>query len=296
MIANSSWINLPVGYNLEDHTNTDSVVSHPSTQSYDFYQAYTDPNVTDKNAYLQKRSGILAQSAPNIGPLFFEEIKGSDGITRQLQYTARMEGSLGVPDGQAITISQYLGRGATSRGRMTIGANLGTVVSTVPYLRDQNDVEAVIKGLENLQTSLKSVPNLVWNFPPPGTTVRDYVNNMIVSYSNRRANHWIGTNKLGTKDGRSSGGDSVVDVNTKVYGTDNLFVVDASIFPGMVTTNPSSYIVVAAEHAAAKILALATSTAQPQYGQCGGSTWNGSFQCATGLTCTAKDAYYSQCL
>lgn len=75
---------------------------------------------------------------------------------------------------------------------MTIQANLGTVVSTVPYLRDQNDVEAVIKGLENLQTSLKSVANLVWNFPPPGTTVRDYVNNMLVSYSNRRANHWIG--------------------------------------------------------------------------------------------------------
>ncbi|KAK1974001.1 fungal cellulose binding domain-containing protein [Colletotrichum cereale] len=296
MISNSSWISLPVGYNLEDHTNTDSVVSHPSTQSYDFYQAYTDPNVTDKNAYLQKRSGILAQSAPNIGPLFFEEIKGADGITRQLQYTARMEGSLGVPDGQAITISQYLGRGATSRGRMTIGANLGTVVSTVPYLQDKNDVEAVIKGIENLQASLKNVPNLVWNYPPPGTTVRDYVNNLVVSYSNRRANHWIGTNKLGTKDGRSTGGDSVVDVNTKVFGTDNLFVVDASIFPGMVTTNPSAYIVVAAEHAAAKILALATSTAQARYAQCGGSTWNGSFQCATGLTCTAKDAYYSQCL
>lgn len=202
---------------------------------------------------------------------------------------------------------------------MTIQANLGTVVSTVPYLRDQNDVEAVIKGLENLQTSLKSVANLVWNFPPPGTTVRDYVNNMLVSYSNRRANHWIGkltpripsqrtpvctsesltenlgkgTNKLGTSDGRSKG-DSVVDINTKVYGTDNLFVVDASIFPGMVTTNPSSYIVVSAEHAAAKILALATSTAQPLYGQCGGSTWNGSFQCATGLKCTVKDSYYSQ--
>ncbi|KZL68600.1 fungal cellulose binding domain-containing protein, partial [Colletotrichum incanum] len=296
MIANSSWINLPVGYNLEDHTNTDSVVTHPDVQFYDFYEAYTDPNVTDKNAYLQKRSGILAQSAPNIGPLFFEEIKGADGITRQLQYTARMEGSLDVPDGKAITISQYLGRGATSRGRMTIGANLGTVVSTAPYLRDKNDVEAVIKGLENLQASLKSVPNLIWNFPPPGTTVRDYVNNMLVSYSNRRANHWIGTNKLGTKDGRGTGGDAVVDVNTKVYGTDNLFVVDASIFPGMVTTNPSSYIVVAAEHAAAKILALATATAQPLYAQCGGSTWNGSFQCATGLKCTVKDSYYSQCL
>lgn len=75
---------------------------------------------------------------------------------------------------------------------MTIQGNLGTVVSTVPYLRDQNDVEAVIKGIENLQASLKNVANLTWLFPEPGTTARNYVNNMLVSYSNRRANHWIG--------------------------------------------------------------------------------------------------------
>ncbi|OLN93072.1 Cellobiose dehydrogenase 6 [Colletotrichum chlorophyti] len=293
MISNSSWINLPVGYNLEDHTNTDTVATHPQVQFYDFYEAYNAPNATEKDAYLQKRSGILAQSAPNIGPLFFEEIKGADGITRQLQYTARMEGSLGTPDDYAITISQYLGRGATSRGRMTIQPSLATAVTVNPYLNDKNDAEAVIKGLENLQAALKNVPNLVWSHPPPGTSVRDYVTNMLISTSNRRANHWIGTNKLGTRDGRNSG-DAVVDVNTKVYGTDNLFVVDASIFPGMVTTNPSSYIVVAGEHAAAKILALAPATAQPIFAQCGGLTWNGSFQCAAGLKCTYSNDYYSQ--
>jgi cellobiose dehydrogenase (acceptor) len=65
----------------------------------------------------------------------------------------------------------------------------------------------------------------------------------------------MGTCKLGTDDGRN-GGTSVVDLNTKVYGMDNLFVVDASIFPGMVTTNPSAYIVTVSEHAADKILAL----------------------------------------
>jgi cellobiose dehydrogenase (acceptor) len=48
----------------------------------------------------------------------------------------------------------------------------------------------------------------------------------------------------------------VVDLNTKVYGTDNIFVVDASIFPGHITGNPSAAIVIAAEHAADKILAL----------------------------------------
>ena len=93
---------------------------------------------------------------------------------------------------------------------------------------------------------------------------------MPITAGTRRANHWmgellstllitslivLGTCKIGTDDGRT-GGSAVVDLNTKVYGTDNLFVVDASIFPGMITANPSAYIVTVAEHAAEKILAL----------------------------------------
>jgi cellobiose dehydrogenase (acceptor) len=103
----------------------------------------------------------------------------------------------------------------------------------------------------------------------------------------------LGTAKIGTDDGRN-GGSAVVDVNTKVYGTDNLFVVDASIFPGHVTTNPSAYIVTVAERASEKILALATSTAVAKYGQCGGIQWTGSFQCAAGSTCQVQNDYYSQ--
>jgi cellobiose dehydrogenase (acceptor) len=60
---------------------------------------------------------------------------------------------------------------------------------------------------------------------------------------------------MGTDDGRS-GGTAVVDTNTKVYGTDNLFVVDASIFPGHITSNPTAAIMIVSEHAAAKILAV----------------------------------------
>jgi cellobiose dehydrogenase (acceptor) len=65
----------------------------------------------------------------------------------------------------------------------------------------------------------------------------------------------MGTAKLGTDDGRK-GGSAVVDLDTKVFGTDNLFVVDASIFPGMTTGNPSAMIVIAAEQAAGRILKL----------------------------------------
>lgn len=77
-----------------------------------------------------------------------------------------------------MTMSQYLGRGAKSRGRMTITPGLSTVVSTHPYLRDPEDVKAVIQGIKNLQAALKGVEGLEWKVPDPSTTVEDFVNNV----------------------------------------------------------------------------------------------------------------------
>jgi cellobiose dehydrogenase (acceptor) len=85
-----------------------------------------------------------------------------------------------------------------------------------------------------------------------------------------------------------------VDLNTKIYGTDNMFVVDASIFPGMPSTNPSALIVTAAEHASDLILALPANTAVARYGQCGGLYYSGSQACAAPYTCTYGNAYYWQ--
>ncbi|KFA64590.1 hypothetical protein S40285_09344 [Stachybotrys chlorohalonatus IBT 40285] len=294
MINERSWINLPVGYNLEDHTNsflTPASCTTTSTPPTPIPSLPTEQHISATN-----RRGILTQSAPNIGPLFFEEIRGSDNIIRAFQYTARVEGNDQVPNGNAMVISQYLGRGAVSRGRMTINRSLVTEVSTSPYLSNTNDLEAVIRSLENVQAALSNVAGLVWHFPPPGQTVRQYVTSLPLLPSVRRANHWIGTNKLSTRDGRQTGGDGVVDLNTKVWGTDNLFVVDASIFPGMVTTNPSSYIVVAAEHAAQRILNLDVPAPAARYSQCGGLEHNGTFQCASGTSCTWLNDYYWQCL
>lgn len=194
-----------------------------------------------------------------------------------------------------MTMSQYLGRGATSRGRMTITPSLTTVVSDVPYLKDANDKEAVIQGIINLQNALKNVEGLTWNFPNASISAREYVDAMVVSPSNRRANHWMGTAKIGPDDGRT-GGSAVVDLNARVYGTDNLFVVDASIFPGVPTTNPSAYIVTAAEHASQRMLALPAPKPIGKWGQCGGRQWTGSFMCVAGTTCQAQNEWYSQCL
>jgi cellobiose dehydrogenase (acceptor) len=64
------------------------------------------------------------------------------------------------------------------------------------------------------------------------------------------SNHWIGSNIIGTA------GKAVVDVNTKVFNTNNLFIVDASIIPSLPYGNPHGTLMSAAEQAAAKILAL----------------------------------------
>ncbi|KAK0701518.1 hypothetical protein B0T21DRAFT_300280 [Apiosordaria backusii] len=255
-ISRDQWIDLPVGSNLIDHLNTDLILTHPDVVFYDFYEAWTTPNDGDKERYLNNRTGILTQAAPNIGPMVWEEVTPSDGIPRQFQWTARVEGDTRITTSpHAMTLSQYLGRGVVSRGRMTITPGLATAVSEHPYLHNAGDKEAVIAGIKKLQAALNVIPNITWVLPPPTGTVEDYVNGLPVSPSARRSNHWMGTAKLGTDDGREAGGTAVVDLDTKVYGTDNLFVVDASIFPGMSTGNPSGMIVIAAERAAERILA-----------------------------------------
>jgi cellobiose dehydrogenase (acceptor) len=107
----------------------------------------------------------------------------------------------------------------------------------------------------------------------------------------------MGTCKMGTDDGRLPNGTSVVDTNTKIYGTDNMFVVDASIWPGMPSTNPSALIVTAAEHASDLILALPPPKKVglvKNYGQCStrAHTVNG-LTCDGGLTCKAVNYFYS---
>ncbi|KAH7135211.1 hypothetical protein B0J11DRAFT_155028 [Dendryphion nanum] len=261
-INETEWINLPVGHNLNDHVNTDTVVRHPNVSFYDFYKAWDGEYPEDSKQYLEKRSGILAQSAPNIGPVAWDVVKGSDGIERSIQWTARVEPSPPATDLTSMTVSNYLGRGSTSRGQLSINGGLNIFVSKQPYLQTQEDLDAVITSIKSLQKAFSSLPGIVWEVPAPNVTVEAYVKSLPLTANARRANHWIGTAKLGTDSGLT-GGTAVVDLNTQVYGTENIHVVDASVFPGHIVTNPTSYIVTVADHAAAKILALGQGTTPP---------------------------------
>lgn len=160
-----------------------------------------------------------------------------------------------------MTLSQYLGRGQVSRGRVTISPTLDMVVSVPPFFNEPDglDKEAVVRGLENMQAALSRIQGLEWVRPPANQSARDYIDSLVLTAGARGSNHWMGTAKMGlvAGNGGSSAAAAVVDTDTRVLGTDNIFVVDASIFPGHVAANPTAAIVVAAEHAAERILALA---------------------------------------
>lgn len=255
MVAEADWINLPVGENLDDHANTEIVITHPNVEFYDFYEAYDNPIPSDEQKYVEERSGILAQSAPNLAVVFWHNQVGPDGITRSNQWTARVESSHGVTSNKSISLSHYLGRGKTSRGRTTITSGLNMVVSDTPYVNNENDLAATKDSIKMVIAALSADEQIEVVFPSKNTTLDAYLEDYAQTTGSRSANHWMGSCKMGVDSGLEDG-TSVVDTNTKVYGMDNLFVVDASIFPEMITTNPSALIVSVAEHAVEKILAL----------------------------------------
>ncbi|KAJ7472253.1 cellobiose dehydrogenase [Mycena galericulata] len=245
----SQWINLPVGYNVSDNPSINLVFTHPSINDYDNWaDVFTDPPAADAAQYLASRSGIMAQASPRLN--FWRAYGGTDGVTRWLQGTARpgaasTNTSFPFNATQMFTITAYLSTGIKSRGRLGINAALTALPLVNPWLVDPVDKTTLIQGLEDIVSSIPLVPGLTMITPDNTTNMVDYVNNY--DPATMDSNHWIGSNMIG----------SVVDVNTKVLGTNNLFVVDASIIPSLPYGNPHGLLMSAAEQASAKILALA---------------------------------------
>jgi cellobiose dehydrogenase (acceptor) len=143
----------------------------------------------------------------------------------------------------------YITHGSQSVGSLGITADGATTFITNPHLTSDADKEAatiMMNRLIKMTTGENSTLTLI---PPTGVTnvtgadlIKDF----------KTGSHYVGTAKMGTK------GDAgvVVDTDTKVYGTDNLFVVDASFHPDLPTGNTQAIVMVAAEAAAARILAL----------------------------------------
>ncbi|OJJ33726.1 hypothetical protein ASPWEDRAFT_28927 [Aspergillus wentii DTO 134E9] len=242
--AQKDWISLPVGYNLKDHpmftvtVNTNSNFTHFNTSS-----VIPGPNEVVQKLFAQG-SGAMTQGGHRLQ--FWTSNVGSDGNTRYYQ------GSCSTSEDGVITMKLYLTHGATSSGVLGIDASGSTVIQSDPWLQTDADKQGVTEFLNELISGFKNSTD--------GFYMPDYSTASDIIGGKTSGDHFVGTTKMGTDDGRRNGS-SVVDTNAKVYGTENLFVVDASIHPDLPTGNTQAIVQIAAEAAVARIIKLGKSSA-----------------------------------
>ncbi|KAF1923078.1 uncharacterized protein M421DRAFT_104667 [Didymella exigua CBS 183.55] len=240
----ADWIDLPVGHSLKDHAQAPlQFKTSAAYTAYDYADIASSPVQSDVDLYKQG-SGVLTQAAQRMH--LWTSVKGTDGKERFLQ------GTVSSMKNNTVTVKTFLTHGSTSTGELGITASGNTVLNVKPWLNDAADKEAFsgfIQWWIDITSKGNSTVNATMALDASSTP------DSIIASSLVSGDHWVGTTRMGTDDGRTNG-TSVVDTNTKVYGTDNLFVVDASIHPDLPTGNTQAIIMIVAEHAAQKIAAF----------------------------------------
>ncbi|KAH7119788.1 hypothetical protein B0J11DRAFT_70410 [Dendryphion nanum] len=241
--AQADWIELPVGTEIKDHViftlkfNTKG--SLPALASTKF----TQPDLTTADLFAQG-SGLLAQSGQRLN--FWTSVNTTSGEEVFIQ------GTCNGPANNTVQMKVYLTHGLTSTGSLGITADGATELTSDPWMKTDTDKEAITTFFDRLLEMTRQ-PNSTLSLQ--GTNGNVTGADLISSFVT--ASHYVGSAKMGTKGEAGV----VVDTDTKVYGTDNLFVVDASMHPDLPTGNTQAIVMVAAEAAAARILALGTSSA-----------------------------------
>lgn len=245
----ADWISLPVGHNLRDHAQLPlKFKTAANFSAYDFDGLASDPSQADLELYYQG-DGAITQAAQRLH-LWTSSNSSTDGRTRYLQGTVSA-----MADGY-VTVKTFLTHGTSSTGELGIDAAGNTVLTTKPWLVEDEDYNTLADFVdwwldltEGSCSKAKAVSaNNTMSYSTASATADDIIASSLIS-----GDHWVGTAKMGTDDGRKNG-TSVVDLDTKVYGTNNLFVVDASIHPDLPTGNTQAIIMIVAEQAARKIV------------------------------------------
>lgn len=231
----SKWIDLPVGKGLKDHPIITLKFKTKSALSSLSETAFTDPSLTNTDLFAQG-SGLLVQGGQRLN--FWSSVNGTDGIERFVQ------GTCNSPSNNTIKMKIYLTHGLTSTGEIGVTADGATEYITQPWLNTDADKDALASFVDRLLSFTKTANStLTLDSTAANATGADLIKDFVTG------SHFVGTAKMGAEND----GSSVVDLDTKVWGTDNLFVVDASFHPDLPTGNTQAMVMVAAEAAAKKV-------------------------------------------
>jgi cellobiose dehydrogenase (acceptor) len=237
-----AWINSPVGAQVRDHTNIQLTFKTKGNMTQLSKEDYASPSQTNIDLFAQG-SGPLAESFMRLNS--WRTITTSDGHELIIQTHCWSSKS------NEITVLFILTKGTTSVGTMTMNAAGSTVFSKSPYLQTNTDKEAMAMAIDEwLEMSRKSNSTISYVGSANATGA-----SVVKTVATSAGTHMTGMTIMGTDDG-TKGGKAVVDPDCKVYGTDNLFVVDAGMHADIPTGNTMAIVMVAAEHAVQKIMAL----------------------------------------
>ncbi|KAI0193465.1 FAD/NAD(P)-binding domain-containing protein [Astrocystis sublimbata] len=240
----SEWIDLPVGKRIQDHPEWTTVWNFTGEAAE--LPIVSEEMIENPSAEMIEQfahaTGVLAQNEIRM-ELWTDITPEVDGVKRYIQIEF-----YGTVTGQ-FKMELFLTHGSTSRGELGITPDGVTYHIQDPLWHTEGDIAAMNTLVETLLEYSRK-PGAVFAWPgSPNATASDVLVNV------RSGIHVVSTAAIGTDDGRE-GGNAVVDLDTRVYGTDNLFVVDASINPSVPTGNTMAITMLVAEKAAERILAL----------------------------------------
>lgn len=249
----SSWIEQSeVGEGLFDNPNTFISLSSPSVNSYVY--EYDDPIPEDRDLYLNDRSGPYSFASQT--GAFWTYIDNEDGSRSGVQGTVSNTGYADHMGNNTITVNIYGTSGLKSSGRVTLSDDGKFIAgpSKDIYYSDPRDAKAIATFIHSL---FQHLPESTPDSPAKeGLTPLNLAQNSTVDeiqkyittpskYAVGAVNHWSSSCRIG----------KCVDTDTKVIGTENIHVIDASII-APTTVNPQFAVMVAGEMGAAKIIGL----------------------------------------
>lgn len=249
----SSWINNShVGAGLFDNPNTFITLSSPQVDS--FVYSYEDPAASDRDLYLNDRSGPYSFAGQT--SVFWKYINHTDTPPSGLQGTIGTAGYGDFTNDSTIVLNVYGTSGMLSTGHVVVNQSADSkkfipgpsdkVYYSDPENRDAQDIAQFIHDIFSaLDKSSSGLEPL--NIPRTATVeeIKTYITTPS-KYAVGAVQHWSSSCRIG----------DCVDETTTVIGMDNLHVIDASILAPL-TVNPQFGVMVAGERGAELIKGLA---------------------------------------